>query len=168
MRLSQREARRYPAEAMAEDRPDILVFPPLALLAALVLPLLLGWIAPLAVLPWSVVRLLGLVVALAAIGTAASGIRAFHHAGTNVNPRMPALNVVRSGVYRYTRNPMYLGMVGLVAGLGLLLSNGWMLLAAGVLFCVLHWGVVLREERYLEAKFGDAYRALLAGTRRWL
>ncbi len=156
---------------MDRDRPDILIFPPLAFALALASAILLGWLAPLPILPlfpWPPGLVAGGVLIAAALTTAISGVRAFKRAGTNVDPRQPAQTIVRDGAYRYTRNPMYLGMVTLVTGYGLAASNLWGVIAAAALWAILHHGVVRREETYLEAKFGDKYRALLRATRRWL
>jgi protein-S-isoprenylcysteine O-methyltransferase Ste14 len=156
---------------MNTDRPQIVVVPPLTFLAAVLLSLALGWWMPLGLLPafaWAPGIALGVGVMLAAVAINFMGFFAFRRAGTNVNPYKPALRVVRGGVMRFTRNPMYLGMVLFVAGLGVALSNIWGLIVAAALWAVFHWGVVLREERYMEAKFGAPYRQLLTETRRWL
>ncbi|MEZ5777274.1 MAG: hypothetical protein R3E44_02825 [Paracoccaceae bacterium] len=63
---------------------------------------------------------------------------------------------------------MYLGMALVTAGLGIALANLWGPIATALLWALFHWGVVLRDERYMEAKFGSACRDLLAETRRWL
>ena len=153
------------------DRPDILVYPPLASVVTPVAAVVLEWLLPLQVLPgrfaaWSVV--VGLVLVGAAGALAVSGVRAFKAAGTNVDPKTPALVLVEAGPYRFTRNPMYLGMVVLQVGLGFLFSLDWALVFAPVLWVVLHFGVVLREEAYLSAKFGAPYGTYLGRTRRWL
>lgn len=156
---------------MQQDHPDIIVFPPLAFFIALLVPLALWkWlpIGGLPAYPWVAGIIIGLIVIAAALVINISGFMAFRRETTNVDPRKPALKVVRSGVFRITRNPMYLGMVLLITGLGFALSNLWGLIAAASLWALLHWGVVLREERYMEAKFGDEYRELLSQTRRWL
>lgn len=154
-----------------QDRPDIIALPPLILSGLFLLALALEWLTPIAILPppgLGFVFWFGLAASILAVGIAGSGVVTFHRAGTNVNPRQPALTVVSTGPYRFTRNPMYLGMVILLPGLGLAASLDWALLLAPVLWALLHYGVVLREEAYLEAKFGEEYGALKARTRRWL
>ena len=89
-------------------------------------------------------------------------------AGTNIRPDRPALTIVRSGPYRSTRNPMYLSLCLLQLALGFVL-DGWIpLLFAIPLLLILHFGVILREESYLEAKFGEQYLALKREVRRWI
>ncbi len=154
------------------DAPDILIFPPLASVTAPITAVALEWICPLGLVPpafsssWIVV--LG-ILALGLAGTLAiSGERAFRAANTNVDPRQPALTLVETGPYRFTRNPMYLGMVVLQIGLGLTFSLDWTILTAPILWAVLNWGVVTREETYLAGKFGAPYAEYLTRTRRWI
>jgi protein-S-isoprenylcysteine O-methyltransferase Ste14 len=84
-------------------------------------------------------------------------------AGTNIRPDQPTLALVTDGAFRFSRNPLYLAATGLYVGVALLVDALWPLV---LLIPML--AVVAREERYLEAKFGDAYRAYKARVRRWL
>ncbi|MBE1292807.1 MAG: isoprenylcysteine carboxylmethyltransferase family protein [Rhodobacteraceae bacterium] len=156
---------------MTRAGPNIAVYPPAVSVIAPVTAVALEWLVPLAVLPaagtfTSVVP--GVVLLGAAGWLAMSGARAFRAAGTNVDPTQPVLKLVRSGPYRFTRNPMYLGMVVLQLGLALTFSLDWAVLGAAVVFVLLHFGVVLREEAYLTDLFGADYQAFLTQTRRWL
>jgi len=65
------------------------------------------------------------------------------------------------------RNPMYIGLLLLTGGIGIALASDWTLVLLVPTALILHYGVVLREERYLEAKFGDAYRRYKAKVPRW-
>jgi protein-S-isoprenylcysteine O-methyltransferase Ste14 len=95
-------------------------------------------------------------------------VRTMKAAGTNVRPDRPALSIVNSGPYRFTRNPMYLSLCLFQLAIGFFL-NGWTpVLCAVVLGVVLHFGVVVREETYLERKFGEQYLSLKRQVRRWL
>jgi protein-S-isoprenylcysteine O-methyltransferase Ste14 len=89
-------------------------------------------------------------------------------AGTNVNPAEPAITIVRGGPFRFTRNPMYLALCLLQVALGFFLNDWITLLFAVPLALIMHYGVVLREERYLTAKFGESYLELKREVRRWL
>lgn len=153
------------------DRPDILVYPPLMSVLTPGIAAVLEWLAPIPLLPpfftaWCAA--LGVTLLAIAGGLAVSGTRAFKAAGTNVDPKTPALRLVETGPYRFTRNPMYLGMVILQLALGFLLSLDWALLFAPALWGALHFGVVLREETYLSRKFGPPYDEYLGRTRRWI
>ena len=151
--------------------PDIAIYPPTVSVAAPLVAVALEWLVPLDILPpvGSLTVLVPGVLLLGVAGAlAVTGSRAFNAAGTNVDPREPALALVRTGPYQFTRNPMYLGMVILQLGLALTFSLDWALFGAVCVWAVLHFGVVLREEAYLSAGFGEAYSSYLAQTRRWL
>ena len=151
--------------------PDIAVYPPAVSVAAPLCAVALEWLVPLGLLPraGSVVILVPGLALLAASGwLAISGTRAFAAAGTNVDPKEPSLTLVREGPYRFTRNPMYLGMTLIYAGITII--AGCLLLAAMLvpILVTIHVGVIRREEAYMERKFGEPYRHYLATTRRWL
>ena len=111
-----------------------------------------------------------LAIALIAPGVglllAASGL--FRRAGTDVKPWKTATALVDSGVYRFTRNPMYLGMALLYAGLAFAFASAGALLLLAVVIGIIQTQVIAREERYLETKFGDVYREYKQRVRRWI
>ena len=88
-------------------------------------------------------------------------------AGTNVRPDKPTTAIVKDGPYRFTRNPIYLANTVLYVGVTLLFNAFWPLLTLVPFFLLLHWGVVRREERYLEARFGETYLDYKSRVRRW-
>jgi len=94
--------------------------------------------------------------------------RAFRQHDTTINPYGKATTVVSSGPFRYSRNPIYVGLLLVVAGFAIALNSAWQLAAAVLLLLLLHYGVVLREERFLAAAFGDEYRDYTHRVRRWL
>jgi protein-S-isoprenylcysteine O-methyltransferase Ste14 len=98
----------------------------------------------------------------------AIGTRSFAAASTNVPPTLPTTALVVDGIYRRTRNPLYLGMTLVYLGLGVAAGSLWAIGLVLPLLWVINVGVVNREERYLERKFGDAYRAYKARARRWI
>ena len=89
-------------------------------------------------------------------------------AGTNINPSLPALAIVQSGPFRYCRSPLYLALTLLFVGLTLAFNTWWGIVILVPLVIVMHVGVVLREERYLEQKFGETYRQYRSKVRRYL
>lgn len=113
-----------------------------------------------------------LAAALLALGSGiiVMGLRAFRRSSTTVDPRFPenASGIVSSGIYRYTRNPMYLGMLVVLLAWVALLSNVATLVMP-VLFAlyITRWQIV-PEERALAAKFGAEYEAYRRSVRRWL
>ena len=167
--------RQDPAEreaAMVEaDNPGVIAPPPLIAGATILLGLLLDWILPTYILTillqFEARIVIGLIVVAGGAWLAIKAERAFKAVGTNVPPWKPSLALASAGPYRTMRNPMYIGTALIVAGIGIAFASDWtlvLLLPAGLL---LHYGVVLREEQYLEAKFGDDYRRYKASVPRY-
>lgn len=151
-----------------QDNPGVIAFPPLIWLVGAVLSSLAHYFFPSRMMSSGVSLPIGIALAIVAPSLAIWAALVMKAAGTNVNPSQPALLIVRRGPYRFTRNPMYLAICLLQVALGFLL-NDWLSLAFVIpLALVLHFGVILREERYLEAKFGDPYLALKRDVRRWI
>ena len=154
-----------------DDTPAVIAPPPLLALAALVLGLLLDWIAPAYVLYLLLSLAERIVIGVALITAGAAlivvGERNFHRAGTEVKPWRSSTALVSNGIYTYIRNPMYVGATLLLGGLGVALASDWTLVMTVAFVGVIHFWVIKREERYLEAKFGDTYRAYKARVPRY-
>ena len=156
------------AAEMQRDVPGVVAPPPLILLGFLLAGSALDWIRPLPLLPAAAQYAIGGVLIAVASAVAFSAIACFLRAGTNVPTRRPATALVIVGPYRFSRNPIYVGMILLLLGIGIMVDSLWILALAVPLALVLRYGVIAREERYLEGKFGDAYRAYRARVRRWI
>jgi protein-S-isoprenylcysteine O-methyltransferase Ste14 len=155
--------------APLHDIPHVIAPPPLLFAAFFAAGWILDFFADDVLdFPWKGAAAAGcvLVVAGAALGLAAA--YQFLKAGTNILPEWPTLAVVRAGPYRLTRNPMYVGLCLAYAGLAIAVERPLTLLLLVPLMVLMHYGVVLREERYLEHKFGEAYLAYKRSARRWL
>jgi protein-S-isoprenylcysteine O-methyltransferase Ste14 len=98
----------------------------------------------------------------------AAGVRTFSRAETPLPTNQPARVLVTTGIYRWTRNPVYLGFFLLYGGIGVAALSPWILILLLPLVVTIRYGVVAREEAYLERRFGDAYRDYKARVRRWL
>lgn len=148
--------------------PGVLL-PPRALFAGtLLLGLVLHWLTPVPVLrPW-VARLLGVAVLVPSIWLAGAAEKAFKRAGTNIRPDQPSLVLLSDGPFRFSRNPLYLATTGMYVAVALLVNALWPLVLLIPMLAVLHWGVIRREERYLEDKFGAPYREYRQRVRRWV
>lgn len=95
-------------------------------------------------------------------------IRHFRRAATPISPLRPSRQLVVSGPYRFSRNPDYVGQALLYVGVALVLNALWVLLAAFPALLLVRYGVIAREERYLETLFGEDYRRYRQRVRRWL
>jgi protein-S-isoprenylcysteine O-methyltransferase Ste14 len=96
------------------------------------------------------------------------GILALRRAGTSPNPRRPTTALVADGPYRYSRHPLYLSMATIYAGASLGVNSFWTLVLLVAAIVLIDRGPMVREERYMEQKFEDAYRTYKARVRRWL
>jgi len=153
-----------------KDIPGVIVFPPLILLAVVVIGVFLDWFWPLSFfdpLPIPMRIVIGLALFLLGLVAGIVGSRTFRRIGTNVNPMQPALKLAMGGVFSHLRNPMYVGMGLAVLGIVVGFAFEWTLFALVAGALVMHFGVVLREERYLERKFGDEYRRYKASVPRY-
>jgi len=149
------------------DNAGVIVRPPVLYAAALVALLVLRWLWPLPILPrgglWP-----GLVLVALGVGILIWGRRTLLAGGTNVDPSLPATAVVTSGPYRLSRNPLYVGLALVYFGLTLALDSWWGIVLLVAVLIVMHRGVIQREERYLEQKFGDGYRQYRSTVRRYI
>ena len=154
----------------APDVAGVIALPPLIFLGFLAAAAVLEAVVPLrALAAQSPVRYLcGAVLAVCGFGIIFMAAGRFHAAGTNIPPTLPTTALVVDGVYRRTRNPFYLGTTLVYLGLGVAAGSFWAIVLVVPLLWVINTGVIAREERYLERKFGDAYRAYKARVRRWI
>jgi protein-S-isoprenylcysteine O-methyltransferase Ste14 len=145
--------------------------PPLLFLAALLIGFVLDRLLRLPfpvpgidLIHWSI----GGSLILIGLALAAAGIRNFSRAGTPVRSIKPTHALVTTGIHGWTRNPIYLGMFLVYGGVGVAAQSPWTLILALPLAITIRYGVVAREEAYLERQFGAAYRDYKARVRRWL
>lgn len=142
--------------------PGVIAPPPVLLLIALIAGFVLDRLVPLgglALIPETVRCALGGLMLLLSLLLSLLGAGKFLRERTPMVPYRSPVKLVTTGIFAYTRNPMYLAFYAGMLGLALLFAADWVVLTAVVLALVIHYGVVRREERYLERRFGDEYRA---------
>jgi protein-S-isoprenylcysteine O-methyltransferase Ste14 len=150
-----------------KDIPGIVAPPPLLYGAGLGIGFLIDHWYPRTFLPSRAAHPLG--IALFGLGLfGLIAIFGFRRAGTSPNPWMPTQRLVTSGIYRITRNPMYIGFTLWYLAVTCWFNSLWPLVVLPVVVIVMHFGVILREERYLEGKFGEEYREYRGRVRRWV
>jgi len=157
---------RGPADV--KDTAAVIAPPPLIYLAGLVVGLILGAAVPTPFLPRGVASVIGVVLIATALWLALWGARTMRRAGTSVRPDVPTTTLVTIGPFGFSRNPLYLSLALLYAGIAIAARSLWALLFLIVVLVVTHRGVIGREERYLERKFGVEYLQYKARVRRWL
>jgi protein-S-isoprenylcysteine O-methyltransferase Ste14 len=152
-----------------EDTAHVVVRPPLAWGLAVIAGVALNWLVPLPFLPtYLPAGWLGAMVFVLALALFAWAIVTITRGGSNVPTSMPTTTIIESGPYRFTRNPIYLSMCLGLIGLAIAFDNLWLLMMLVPFGLVIRYGVVAREEAYLERKFGDVYRGYRSRVRRWL
>lgn len=124
------------------------------------------WPIPFHWLAW--VRPVGVVLMILALSFASWAVITFRRHGTEVDPLGKVSTIVSAGPYRYTRNPMYLSLMVLYVGGILAFHLPWSAILLPLVFLGLHYGVIVREERYLRVAFGEPYIAYCRQVRRWL
>ncbi len=158
-------------ESGSADLPDhagVAFHPPLLLAGALILGFVARWIAPLRFLPWAVSVPLGPLVVIVSFAWFFWAVGTMRAAGASIPTSEPTEAIVMRGPYGVSRNPIYVAMLILQLGVGIWTDTVWFLVFAGISALLLWWGVISREERYLERKFGAQYLTYQARVRRWL
>lgn len=155
---------------VAEDSAKVSFPPPLVFVGTLLLglaaerltgPLTLG-------LGWTPAILLGGGLFAAGLALDLLAVGLFRRAETRPEPWQPSTRIVAGGIYGRTRNPMYLGMALIYAGLAILFDGPIALVLLPGVLAIIQTEVIAREERYLETKFGEEYRSYKSRVRRWL
>jgi len=144
-----------------------LLRPPIIFLCAILLGIVLNRAWPLHFISPSV-RLLGPLVTACAVALFLLSYREFRRAGTSVQGSKRSTVIVRTGPYRFSRNPIYLAFILLVLGLSVWLNNLWLLVTLVPPVAIIALLVIPREERFLERNFNGQYSSYKSAVRRWL
>ena len=110
----------------------------------------------------------GLAFVIVGVATLVLAYSSMALARTTIDPKVHSSTIVTSGLYAYSRNPIYLGWFVLTAGRALMYASLLALLVAVMMLLLLYWAVIVEEEKYLESKFGDEYMAYKRRVRRWV
>jgi protein-S-isoprenylcysteine O-methyltransferase Ste14 len=151
-----------------QDKAGIDAPPPLIYLAALVSGLLLNRRFPNTFLPRRIARSFGWPLFGGGVLLLGWFEWTLRHAGTPASPYKPVVHIVTGGPFRYTRNPGYLSMTMIYTGIASLANAVWAILLLPVALLMIQRGVIEREERYLEGKFGEEYLRYKARVQRWI
>jgi protein-S-isoprenylcysteine O-methyltransferase Ste14 len=150
------------------DTAGVIAPPPIIYLGALGIGFGLDAVIGTGSLPFAVAVPVGVASILAGSGLLVSFVRAFGRARTPIDPYTPSEAIVTHGPYRLTRNPGYLGMALTYAGIAIVSNAPWALAPLPVAIAVIDRGVIAREERYLERRFGTSYLDYKRRVRRWI
>jgi protein-S-isoprenylcysteine O-methyltransferase Ste14 len=164
----ERSARAGEPAPSERDTAGVIAPPPLIFLGGLGLGFALEALLPGSSVPGAVRWIGGGLLALAGLALLASFNALFQRRGTAVEPWKPTTAIVTSGPYRFTRNPAYLGMAFIYVGIALLGDALWALAPLPLVLVLIDRGVIAREERYLERRFGEEYVGYKRSVRRWI
>lgn len=151
-----------------DDKPGVVAPPPLIFLGGLMVGFLISWFYPFAMLSKVFGYAAGaslLTAGLVIIFIVRSKMK---KANTNIEPWKPTNAILSDGVFAYSRNPVYVGMILIYIGVVFLFNSLWVLPPLFLVLLAMHYGVILREERYLERKFGEEYLVYKQRVRRWI
>jgi protein-S-isoprenylcysteine O-methyltransferase Ste14 len=153
-----------------QDHPNTspIVHPPVVALLFVVIAHLIGELIPLPFLAPAFLRAAGLAMSLVGFLLGVAAFLEFRKEHTTLGPHGPARQLVTSGIYRYTRNPIYLGFLLLVMGLPLYSGLYWGVLLTPFYVLLMNRLIIQHEESYLERKFGKTYTSYTSRVRRWL
>ena len=154
--------------ADTSDNAGVIARPPLIYLAALLLGVALDAVWPAPLLADATQYWVGGAVMLISLALVIPCFALFRRAGTSVPTETPTTALVDRGPYRFSRNPIYLALSLLYAGIAITADNVWMLGLLVPVLAIMTYGVIKREEAYLERKFGEEYRRYKSSVRRWL
>jgi len=151
------------------DNPGVIARPPRLYLSFMAAGFALDWWRPIALIPEQWLQyVLGGMLITAGGAISSSAFKRFIRAGTNIPTPLPTTALVTDGIYGISRNPIYVSMSLIHAGIAVAADNIWLLGLLVPLLIVMRYGVIAREEAYLERKFGDPYVAYKSKVRRWL
>jgi protein-S-isoprenylcysteine O-methyltransferase Ste14 len=155
-------------DAPSTDNAGVMIRPVRWYVGIWILTLLLTWLAPWPLLEHPVPVWIGALMRVGGIAFGLWGLYTMHKLKTNICPRKCTKSITAKGPFRISRNPVYFGFSFAMIGVVFVWNTAWGVLTLVPLLLVMHFGVVLREERYLEQKFGDEYREYCAKVRRYL
>lgn len=158
--------------AKEKDRPGVVAHPPFIYLGFLAVGIALGYVWPLPIVGGALSALARFSLAALLAGGGALllgiGIREFQRRETNFRTDRPSTAIISDGLYRYSRNPLYIALTLIYVGLCVALDNLWALALLVPVLLTVRYGVIAREEAYLERKFGEEYLRYKRSVRRWL
>ncbi len=152
----------------APDNAGVRVPPPILLVVAILAGYGLQQVWALGLTNWPGWYVAGWALVGAAVVILVAGWVQFYRGKTNIQPHRPASNLLQSGLYRFSRNPIYLAGLLLLLGIALLMNNLWIVLLVPVSKFVFDRFIIAREEAYLERAFGEVYLDYKRSVRRWL
>ena len=155
---------------MEKDHAGVYLPPPLIYVGFYFLAFLLQRIIPInnSLMEKDATKFIGIIFFLVGIYLALRGVKRFIQTGNTLVTMKPATSLQKEGVYKFTRNPMYFGLICFYIGFACFFGNWWHIILLPILIIVIQEYVIKREEKYLERKFGEEYKSYRENVRRWV
>jgi len=151
-----------------KDHADVKIHPPVLTVIFIAIAYILKWTIPIPFVVSSILENIGFVLVVIGFFLGVAAFLAFRKARTTLDPHGKVSAIVSDGIYRFTRNPIYLAFLLMLIGFPLNSGNYWGILLSPVFVIFMNSLVIEKEEAYLEKKFGDVYTSYKSGVRRWL
>ncbi len=151
-----------------KDWSGVIVPPPIVYLVCLLAGMGLDFFWPIPLLPQAFQFVVGFTIIGSSFLLVGLAFMKFRRSRTPIDYRKPTTEIIATGPFAYSRNPVYVGMTMLMGGIAIAVDSPWILAMAIPAVLIIHNFVILREEAYLERKFGDDYRRYKAAVRRWI
>jgi|SRR5688572_20615638 len=151
-----------------KDHADVKIHPPILTIIFITIAYIAKWMIPLPLVVPNILRNIGFALIIIGFLLGIAAFSEFRKARTTVDPHGSVSNIVTSGIYRFTRNPIYLGFVCLLIGFPFIFVSHWGLILSPLFVILMNVFVIQHEEAYLEKKFGDVYTSYKSRVRRWL
>lgn len=158
-------------EKTKKDTPGVIAPPPLIFLSGLILGGIIQWFRPIYIFPAKylfLARSAGVLLIVFGLGIILAAKIKMQKAKTNIEPWKPTNAIISDGIYSFSRNPIYAAMISIYLGAALIFNAVWFLPFLVPVLTAMIYGVILREERYLEKKFGAEYLDYKKKVRRWI
>lgn len=150
------------------DHADVKIHPPILTLIYLVIAFLLTWVLPLPFVVPALLKVIGFFLVVIGVLFGSAAFYAFSQVRTTLNPHGSVSTIVTNGIYRFTRNPIYLAFLLMLIGFPLNSGSYWGVVLAPFMMWSMNKLVIEKEEAYLEKKFGEIYSSYKSRVRRWL
>ncbi len=155
-------------EPTVNDNAGVIAIPPLLYGGALVVTLVAHHFYPIRYMPDVLSAWLGALLIALSVPLVLSVVARMRRARTAIDVRKPTTAIVTQGAFRFSRNPAYLSLTLLYVGISSLVNSAWILAGILPVLFLMQRGVIEREERYLEKKFGEQYLVYKKRVRRWI
>jgi protein-S-isoprenylcysteine O-methyltransferase Ste14 len=151
-----------------KDHANVRIAPPILTLLHIIAAFLLAWLIPLPLAVPSIVKYIGFALVVIGFLFGLGAVIAFRRARTTLDPYHPVSSIVTSGVYSFSRNPIYFGFLLMVIGIPLNAGTYWGVILAPIFILLCNKLIIEHEEAYLEKKFGETYTRYRSHVRRWV